>query len=200
MNKTLYIGEIMLGNKVIMSDPCYDIDGGVLVTDIEPGKYFCFVRKDDNYNRNAYVVAVHEHFYRPNMKDIWVTPADVVEASGKRGIRCENGCDIGVDSGQAGIYDYDEFINHEKERDYNNTEHWYRQVCETTDGKDRAGIIHGKGVTSSSGWGDGCYYSYILSLYNPLSKRNQKFAFLIDFMMYDEEDEEEDEFDEEDED
>ena len=69
-------------------------------------------------------------------------------------------------------------------------------VCPGLD--ERAGIIHEKGVTSSSGWGDGCYCSYILSLHNPLAKKYQKFAFMIDFGMYDEDDEDEDEFYDED--
>ena len=201
MSEIKYLGSVNFGDKVVMSDPCYDRDGGVVVKDILPGNYLCLVGREDRDKRNAFVIALHENFYRPNMESHWDNPADILESFRLQGFSYKRAGDIGVDSGQAGIYDYDEFINHEKEREYNNPEHWYRQVCETTeDGKARAGLINGKGVTSSSGWGDGCYDSYIIYLPNPLIHTIQRCAFLIDFGMFDEYDENyDDDYDEEEE-
>lgn len=104
--------DIELGDKVMVSDPCYDLDiwcQGVL-ENVKPGTWHT---KAENLNVNCWgnrcstLIAWHEDVEEPN---------DFEETD----IR------VGVDSGQAGIYDYDHFahIKDDEERD----ERWYDSI------------------------------------------------------------------------
>lgn len=104
--------DIELGDKVMVSDPCYDLDiwcQGVL-ENVKPGTWHT---KAENLNVNCWgnrcsaLIAWHEDVEKPN---------DFEETD----IR------VGVDSGQAGIYDYDHFahIKDDEERD----ERWYDSI------------------------------------------------------------------------
>lgn len=68
---------------------------------------------------------------------------------------------IGVDSGQAGIFNYDYYLAHQPdnswEPDINGNKSWYRKVCDITCSEELGGIIENKGVVSRSGDGDGPY-------------------------------------------
>lgn len=103
---------IELGEKVVISDPCYDLDvwcNGTL-ENVKPGTWHT---KAENANINGWgnrcstLIAWHEDVEEPN---------DFEETD----IR------VGVDSGQAGIYDYDHFahIKDDEERD----ERWYDSI------------------------------------------------------------------------
>lgn len=59
--------------------------------------------------------------------------------------------EVGVDSGQAGFYDNDNFVNRNSD-----DEDWYDKMCSITLSKEQAGIFTG-GVVTSSGYGDGSY-------------------------------------------
>ena len=68
---------------------------------------------------------------------------------------------VGVDSGQAGIFDDAHYRDDhvfdglpEAEHDFQTV--WYSHCCDLTLGKQQAGVIP-YGVVSSSGYGDGCY-------------------------------------------
>ena len=68
---------------------------------------------------------------------------------------------VGVDSGQAGIFDDAHYQDDhvfdglpEAEHDFHTA--WYSHCCDLTLGKQQAGVIP-YGVVSSSGYGDGCY-------------------------------------------
>lgn len=65
--------------------------------------------------------------------------------------------DVGVDSGQAGIFDYD--IYPDKPGDYDEGT-WYFSGCQVTEGYYGAGVIIG-GVISRSGHGDGSYKAFV---------------------------------------
>ena len=65
--------------------------------------------------------------------------------------------DIGVDSGQCGIFDYKKYPD--TEADYDDTEGFYRKCCDITLGDEPYGSIN-FGVVSSSGFGDGSYTAY----------------------------------------
>lgn len=106
--------DIELGNKVVISDPCYDLDtwcNGVL-ENVKPGTWHT---KAENLNINHWgdrcsaLIAWHEDVEEPD--------EDAYE---------ETSIHVGVDSGQAGIYDYDHFayIKDDKERD----ENWYDSI------------------------------------------------------------------------
>lgn len=63
---------------------------------------------------------------------------------------------IGVDSGQAGIFDFDSYPE-ENLGDYDDKNSFYGKACEQTLSSNRAGVVDEFGVVSNSGWGDGFY-------------------------------------------
>lgn len=72
--------------------------------------------------------------------------------------------EVGVDSGQAGVFDKDYYRKDEIVKGYilaNNPkdEPWYSVCCEKTLSKERYGVIP-YGAVSSSGYGDGGYTCY----------------------------------------
>ncbi len=62
--------------------------------------------------------------------------------------------EVGVDSGQAGIFDDVQYGDGDGE--YGDTDTWYGRMCETTSDPIGAGV-QPEGVVSSSGFGDGGY-------------------------------------------
>lgn len=80
--------------------------------------------------------------------------------------------DVGVDSGQAGIFDDAQYPDGERTGEYGDSSTFYGRVCELTIGETpdgthdpdhpQAGIIDDFGVVSSSGYGDGGYNAYAL--------------------------------------
>jgi hypothetical protein len=106
--------DIELGDKVVISDPCYDLDTGCngVLENVKPGTWRT---KAENLNINNWgercsaLIAWHEDVEEPDEDDYELT-----------------GIDVGVDSGQAGIYDYDHFayIKDDKNRD----ENWYDSI------------------------------------------------------------------------
>ena len=70
--------------------------------------------------------------------------------------------DIGVDSGQCGVYDSNHFP--EEKGEYSDKNSWYRKVCEITH-QVQGGVIKG-GYVTPSGFGDGGYECFV--------KREQK--------------------------
>ena len=104
--------DIELGNTVAISDPCYDLDiwcQGVL-ENVKPGTWHT---KAENLNINCWgdrcsaLIAWHEDVEEPDNFE----KTDIC---------------VGVDSGQAGIYDYNHFayIKNDKKRD----ENWYDNI------------------------------------------------------------------------
>lgn len=132
---------ITLKDKVQITDPCYDADvwcTGTL-TNVKPGQYVC--EPDYTDGRVASIEAVHRNYDSDSL--IWHAMD----------------FEVGVDSGQAGIFDYDDFIAHVEERDYDSGD-WYSQCCDLTSNEDMCGIINGVGFVSESGYGDGGYTCY----------------------------------------
>lgn len=64
--------------------------------------------------------------------------------------------DFGVDSGQFGIFDNEIYIA--------GTEYgepgFYNDCCQLTITSPYYGVLDGKGIVTSSGWGDGCYDAF----------------------------------------
>lgn len=73
---------------------------------------------------------------------------------------------VGVDSGQAGIFDTQKYPK-DFECDCDDEKSFYGKACNITMNKD-AGIIDTKGIVSSSGYGDGCYS--VFASYNDKKK------------------------------
>lgn len=70
---------------------------------------------------------------------------------------------VGVDSGQAGIFDHQIYRVDESvigETEFMPEDKWYSSCCDQTLGELGAGVING-GVVSSSGFGDGGYEAFI---------------------------------------
>lgn len=114
-------GIIHLGQKVMISDPCYGVGTwcqGVLDNVLE-GKYECIVEYSDEGDwgvRVAVIQVIHEDY----MDDISAYLAEDFK--------------IGVDSGQAGVFDYEYYCKYHS----NSTEReevdddWYNKVCDLT--------------------------------------------------------------------
>lgn len=173
MGKDMYakIGENELGSfenesgSFIISDPCYEIGTWCAgrLDDVAIGKWNAFVTRTDEQDwgiRCSEISAYHETAIREDLN--WI----------------ESNIHVGVDSGQAGIFDAPKY--HGKNED------WYSQICELTSSDLGAETLDG-GVVSSSGYGDGSYSCYY-------AKKDDKIvAVKICFIEeYNEEDEEED--------
>lgn len=165
---------ITLKNKVVVSDPCYELDtwcAGTL-NNVLPGEYICDIAKKHNKwgNRVSHLYAIHSDYNNIKLNDI--NEAQDFE--------------VGVDSGIAGIFDYDYYaLNHLGKSDY-----WYKQhICNAFYPNWRyEGIdiihTHNKGVASNSGFGDGSYTCFV--------KRNEEgqiIAIMIEYISDDEDEE-----------
>lgn len=175
-------GNMWLDDKVMVSDPCYDI--GIwcqgVIENVFPGEYVCLVKYIDKGSwgiRVAAIQAVHRDYIDSDLKE---TLEDF---------------EVGVDSGMAGIFDYKHYVRHHTgdERD----ELWYNRCFDATCTRTRnpeyekfewdiegetvvemmrrhreyqksmksllylekldANVVYGSGFVSSSGYGDGGY-------------------------------------------
>ena len=163
--------QIQLGKRVRVSDPCYgtDVWCSGIVDNVKEGTYNVDVEMSDEGmwgNRVKSLTAIHSDY-------------------NGHSVIAKAGFEVGVDSGQAGIYDEDYYRQYHSEDDCNDD--WYKEVCDLTD---PFGTKDGKCVVSSSGYGDGGYNCYLLR-----DKNNEVVGFQIVFIEDDEEDEE-DEYDE----
>ncbi len=167
--------KIRLGNKVMVSDPCYGLNTWCqgVVENVLPGIYDCEVEYSDEGAWGVRVAAIevtHQDcgIYRFEMADF----------------------EVGVDSGQAGIFDYEYYAKYHTdctERPHVDDD-WYDRVCDITLAKESAGIIDEFGFVSSSGYGDGGYDCWIA--------RNRDGYIVAIRIEYITEEEEEDEWEE----
>lgn len=143
-------------NKITFSDPCYDLDTWCMIKDIPfpNGKYETVVKTKSNDNLEIKI-------YNEKLTQY---DRDQIIWKGIEGI-------VGVDSGQAGIFDANYYTqNHScKPNKYGKciNEEWYRRICDITLDHENgcAGEIDNLGAVSSSGWGDGSYPAYLGELY-----------------------------------
>jgi hypothetical protein len=168
---------IKLGSEVMVSDPCYTVGTWCQrkLTDVLPGPYRSFVRQTDDTGgwgrRNSLLSVIHEDYLSEPLT--WRALPD----------------DIGVDSGQCGIFSMETYRNDDifkKEvseflKKYNvksneDGEEWYGHMCDRTLNEQSWGT-YSNGVVSSSGIGDG---SYMLSV----AKADGKIVGIaVDFFM-----------------
>ena len=134
---------IELGGKVMVSDPCYGMNVWChgIVENVLPGTYNCSVVYS---NEGAWGVRVAE--------------IEVLHQDAKRYTMSHSGFVVGVDSGQAGIFDY-EYYEHYHQRGVDDD--WYDRVCAITLSAESAGTIDDSGFVSMSGFGDGGYDCYL---------------------------------------
>lgn len=144
---------INLSDTVMVSDPCYSVPTWCQhkLTGVLPGKYLSTVLKSDERawgERIGLLVAVHED-YAGHRDLTW---------------RTVKGANIGVDSGQCGIFSMETYRNDDVFQEPNNFgyschesgDHWYGHMCDRTLTDEQWGS-YDSGVVSSSGIGDGSY-------------------------------------------
>jgi len=155
--------------KVVVSDPCYDRDVWCkgIIEDVRNGEYKAKIICSDNTGgwgkRCFYLIAHLDSFPYPfHDNPLWE----------------KESFEVGVDSGQAGIYDEAEYKGGED--DYGDGG-WYDQNCNLTSDIEnktlRLGGVLSGGVVSSSGCGDGGYDCYTIK------KDGQVVAIMIDYGM-----------------
>lgn len=148
---------ITLSDKVRVSDPCYDDDVWCksMLTGVLPGKYSVEVEHSDEGdwgNRVASLTVVHEDF---NHLTNW-----------------EDHDEIGVDSGQAGIFCESSYRNDDVAKfivtpegqwnghlipNENDGDLFYDKMCAFTINGEGGWGSYDTGVVTSSGYGDGGY-------------------------------------------
>lgn len=131
--------------ELYVSDPCYSPGGRYAgdIQDAKKGTWNAYVvhGKTDWGHRCWELVAIHSEF-----------PKSLASR-----ILDRTSFEVGVDSGQAGIYDRSAFHGGE---DHYGDDGWYDLCCRTTlDNKPGAGVIPG-GCVSSTGFGDGGYHCF----------------------------------------
>ena len=186
MEKT-ELGEFaMTRNVARISDPCYEKDTWCsgTIDNCKIGMWKSKVIKSDEGdwgNRVAYLIAWHEDTKEPNPETTGWNKREI---------------DVGVDSGQAGIFDDYHFKVDEsikgverigKEEAICVDEPWYSICCDRTLSDVGAGVIP-FGCVSSTGYGDGSYEA------SSLEKDGEVVAIMIDYGLdYDEDEEIEEE-------
>ena len=144
------VGKFKLGKKAIISDPCYDREimekqNGII--EVMPGTWDSKIIVKDG--RVYELVAWNVKTGEPSAYSDWEM----------------TNIEVGVDSGQAGIFDLDNYKRNDsvrglerlyKEDPINPEDIWYSWCCDRTLSEDMSGTIP-FGVISSSGYGDGCY-------------------------------------------
>ena len=138
---------ITFGKQVVISDPCYVLDGTLQATyKMKPGKYRVKVKQQDG--RNAILEVIHNDHFRVR----WYPTNE----------------SIGVDSGQAGFFSLETYRNDDHlkdvpligdmwEPDEREGEKWYIKVSDLTLNTPESYGTYDQGVVSQSGWGDGSY-------------------------------------------
>jgi hypothetical protein len=144
---------IQLTEEVMVSDPCYSVPTWCQhkLTGVLPGEYQTTAFRTKNTGgwgeRCAALIAVHSSYADEPLA--W---------------RTVKSADIGVDSGQCGIFSMETYRNDgvfmEKSRidfdRHDDGDHWYNHMCDRTLSDSQWGTYDG-GVVSSSGIGDGSY-------------------------------------------
>ena len=150
--------EIVSG-KVRVTDPCYD------------EKTWCSAGVDNVKNGvwNAFVVMKNEREWGTRCAELQVWHSDYRKDDVVTHTMEYIKADIGVDSGQAGVFDSKFFKDPKSvagvERTYNGArlcedEPWYSMCCDRTLGEKMWGTIP-YGAVSRSGFGDGGYNAYL---------------------------------------
>lgn len=132
-------------DKIRVTDPCYTKDtwcAGVLENCVS-GEWFAerIISNEGSWGNRVAEICIWNKDY--------IGEVDANELTD---------IDVGVDSGQAGFFDEDQYPDGET-GEYGQLDTFYGQVCDQTEGTDIANV--GFGVTTSSGFGDGGYNCYI---------------------------------------
>lgn len=115
------IGTCILGEEVRISDPCYSLDvwcAGTL-SNVLAGEFVCFLQQavtgKDYYDMDDIRVAKIEVRHKDYLD---INPTELTDIH------------VGVDSGQAGIFDLAYYKRYHSNTEINDA--WYKQICELT--------------------------------------------------------------------
>ncbi|MBN3525073.1 DUF4241 domain-containing protein [Paenibacillus apiarius] len=144
--------EITSG-KVVVSDPCYERNENTLIMGVL-----------DNVSNGTWAAQVHKTEVRDWGEACAKLIACHISAADKQDelewVKCH--FIVGVDSGQAGIFDVGKYRIPDTEAqgtDSDTDSDWYLSCCDITESDEDAGVMDG-GVVSHSGFGDGGYAAY----------------------------------------
>ena len=146
----------IISGKAVVSDPCYTRGtwcAGV-IKNVKNGTWVGIIRKSDEGKwgtRVAELLAFHEDYLGLIERKTWDWQP----------------IDVGVDSGQCGIFDETHYKDNKVvPRPWNThlipDDDWYDMCCKATQGDVKGGTIP-YGVVSSSGYGDGSYRCYTVT-------------------------------------
>jgi len=159
--KNLKKNQILLGEEVIISDPCYEVPTWCqeIIKNVRPGVYDTQVdyRESAGWGERVHSLTVLHNIIK---SPIW-----------------EHHCNhIGVDSGQAGVFCMTSYRNDEISQELpwltekgdpfgdhpfrpvkEDGEQWYVKMCDRTLSTEEGWGTYDTGVVSSSGYGDGQY-------------------------------------------
>ena len=137
---------LITGNKIHVSDPCYDYacSGAVTLTNALSGRYLATLVKHnlDIWDTRVCSLAIQHEDYKDIVPDIF------------------SGYKIAVDSGQAGFFD-DDYYQQNQGGDFGDITTLFGLACSLTLSKNHGGILQDKGVVSETGFGDGYYSLFI---------------------------------------
>lgn len=150
--QTEHIGQIQLGKKVCVTDPCYTRDVWCMTTldDVKPGTWDVHACIDaiDAWGKRTYVLELcHQDFTEQAIGARWVEVGE-----------------LGVDSGQMSVFDDAHYrrkngSEEEFEKDIALENYFYNKCCDLSE--DLAGIYYDEdkpvGAVCASGCGDGVY-------------------------------------------
>jgi hypothetical protein len=169
---------IQLKDEVVVSDPCYELGTwcAAHLKGVKPGTYHVFVKKTNEGSwgvRIANMMVVHEDHLKGVLK--WAhLPYD-----------------IGVDSGQCGIFSLESFRNDDHDipltesefsknyvkKEDESGEKWYVSMCDFTLSTTMWGV-YDQGVVTSSGLGDGSYV-----LFGAKNSDGEIVALSVDYLL-----------------
>lgn len=132
---------IELENRVVVSDPCYSLSTWCqgVIENAKPGKWICDYEREYNDEGRVSKLIIR-HIEHPNAE-----PDKLMDF------------EVGVDSGTAGVFDYDYYAQyHEDGLD----EDWYEKYV-VSNCDEHGVIIENQGFWTESGYGDGGYECYV---------------------------------------
>lgn len=146
VNSSEYLGQFKVkSNTLRVSDPVHDKNAWLsgVIEDVKNGTWEAFMKLDITGSKVSELIVFH--------KD---TPSKFI----KNDRWDEQDIEIGVDSGQCGIFDDDKYPN--EKGNVNITDSFFGQCAQMTNA-DFGGILD-FGAVSCSGIGNGSYYCYTM--------------------------------------
>lgn len=168
MNEIIELGTITLSERAVVSDPGYDRTVWCMNNNVQvkSGEYLSFAIKSDEDkfgDRVACIICIRSQSFT-DLKKALRKNWSVVDTT------------IGVDSGQAGIFDNSVYPEGTDVGEFGEPDTFYGECCEITLGDQSCGRLkNGKGIVSSSGFGDGSYEL------KALKEGDASIALMIDF-------------------